>query len=257
MLKKKIHFSCFFACHITLVAGVFIFIYLYSFFLIAQDQNNGKLDSIKATYPHQVRTIIKTNPTAIIVGVMPLITSEYRLLFEFPSAPLQSSQIGFSYLGKSPFIRYVENDTLKKNPNAYFLKMHISGFRLQASYRFFVNKWIQKIGLSAIPVYAPGGFYISPHVSYASAKITYKFANQYNIYFLVTHVNVNLLCGWQFILFENAALDMFTGIGYKQNQWFEHNQNIVRPVPPPEDFEIPGYFSPVKLSVGINFGYCF
>lgn len=220
-------------------------------------QSNGKLDSLKAAYPQQVRTIIKTNPTAMVIGVMPVVTSEYRLLLEFPSAPLQSSQIGFSYLGKSPFIRYIENDTLKKNPNAYFLKMHITGYRFQASYRFFLNKWMHAIGLSSKPVYSPRGFYISPHVSFATAKITYKFANQYDIYFRVTHFNVNLLGGCQFTLFRRIAVDTFAGLGYKKNEWIEHNQNIVRPVNPPKDFDIPGYFSPVKFTIGMNFGYCF
>lgn len=234
--------------------SVLVIISLWSY---GQERTNEKLDSIKAAYPQHIRTIIKTNPTAILIGVMPIVTSEYRLLFEFPSGPFQSSQMGFSYLGKSPFIRYIENDTLKKNPNAYRLKMQISGFRFQASYRFFVNKWMESLGLSSEPLYSPKGFYVSPHISYASAKITYKFANQYDIYYRVNHFNVNMLFGCQFTLFRKFAVDMYTGLGYKQNQWIEHNQNVVKTVQPPKDFDIPGYFSPVKFNIGMNFGLCF
>lgn len=233
---------------------------LISLQLVGQDQkekSNGKLDSIKAVYPQRIRTIVKTNPAALFIGVMPVVTSEYRLLLEFPSAPLQSSQIGFSYLGKSPFIRIIENDTLKKNPNAYYLRMYITGFRFQASYRFFLNKWLHTVGLSYKPVYSPRGFYISPHFSYSTAKITYKFANQYDIYFQVNQFNVNLLGGCQFTMFRKIAVDMFAGIGYKKNEWLEHEQNVTRVVTPPKDLEIPGYFSPVKFTVGMNFGYCF
>ncbi len=233
-------------------------IILFHLSFIGNSQNNGKLDSIKAANPQQIRTIVKSNPTSLVIGVMPLITSEYRLLLEFPSGPMQSSQLGFSYLGKSPFIRFIENDTLKKNPNAYFLRTHISGYRLQGSFKFFVNDWIHALGFSSKPIYSPRGFYISPQVSFATAKITYKFANQYDIFFRVNHFNVNMLAGCQFT-FGKIAVDMFTGIGYKQNQWFEHNQNVVRQITPPEEIleAIPWYFSPLKFSIGINFGYCF
>lgn len=199
----------------------------------------------------------------MLIGVMPIFTSEYRLLIEIPDGPTRSAQIGFSYLGKGLIIRLAENDTLKKNPNAIYLRSVISGFRVQASYRFYFNDWMHAIGLSDEPIYAPRGFYLSPHVSYATAKVTYKFANQYDIYKRANHFNVNLLSGCQFTLFRKFSTDLFVGVGYKQNLWYMRNQNIIKQVPPPEELEdfmknSPlRYSGPLKISLGINFGFCF
>lgn len=240
--------------YFVLTSGVFIFLNLFSYSTLAQNQ---KLDSIKNVIPQKIRTVFKTNPTAILIGVIPGVTSEYRLLVEFPSAPLQSSQLGISYLGKSPFIRFVENMNAKKNPNAIFLRMYISGFRLQGSYRFFINEWMQRLGFFSQTTYSPEGFYFSPHTSYSTVKITYKFANQYDVFYRVNHFNINLLAGWQIVMSGKYTVDIFTGIGYKENVWTEHFQNKVTTVTPPKGFDIPGYFGPVKYNFGVNFGYCF
>jgi hypothetical protein len=237
---------------------IFTLAFVLFFFPAQTQEKNGKekFDSLKAAYPQQIRTVLKTNPGAIFWGAIPLLTSEYRIVGEFVNGTNQSSQFGISFMGKSPYVKLMERDTLI---NPRMEKLLIEGYRLQASYRFFFNKILYELGFTDELLYAPMGIYLSPHLSYATAKITNKFSNQFDRYFRVVHANFSFVGGFQFFLFDFLSFDAFAGLGYKQNLWFEKERNgIVRQIPSPEGFkDLPLYDSPLKINLGFNLGYGF
>ena len=59
-------------------------------------------------YPLEYEGVLKTNPLSVLWGSIPL-TSEYMVVYEFVTAPQQSSQIGLSYITKSPVLKAFED----------------------------------------------------------------------------------------------------------------------------------------------------
>ncbi len=197
-----------------------------------QDEEITPLGERQPAYnPQTVNTIIKTNPFPVLWGPIPY-TAEYRAIIELTSSKNQSDQFGISYLGKSPVIKLLE-DSIEE------LKLLIvRGLRFQASHKFYIMD------------YAPHGFYISPHLSYSKAKFSTKFLNSRDIFISATHLNVNLLAGYQFVP-DFWVFDIFAGLGYKKNTWIQHDpQNTINL--DTSDFGI--YNSPVKLTLGFNVG---
>lgn len=195
--------------------------------------------------PQKITRVIKSNPLAIIWGAIPF-TSEYRLNYEFIASRNQSSQVSYSFLGKSPILSLME-DTLFPIP------VIVRGFRFQASHRFFLNDMMEALGFD--DGYAPNGFYISPHVSYATARFTPKFFNTQDIYLRISHFNVNLLGGFQLIV-DNICFEVFTGLGYKNNSWIaRYSPTVVQNLS--LDDASPYYRGPVKLNLGFNIGIGF
>lgn len=208
-------------------------------------------DSIreKPISPQRVNTVIKTNPLPILWGPVPL-TAEFRIVREITVATNQSMELGFSYLGKSPLFSILENGLNQNNQ----VKMYVSGFRLQMAHKFYINEVLEKMEMSDFD-YAPVGFYIAPHISYSSAKFTYKSLNRYDVYIRGTHFNINLLGGYQTLIDDQLAIDFFAGMGYKKNTWTEHSppNNIV-----PVDMGLGSFYnSNVKLILGFNAGITF
>ncbi len=234
---------------------LFIWFLFFGLAVKGQEKNANTYDSLKAANPQKIQTVFKTNPGAIFWGSIPLLTAEYRVIAETTNGINQSSQVGISYLGKSPYIKLFESDSAI---NPRHEKLLISGFRIQGSYRFFFNRWFENFGLTDGTLYSPCGFYLSPFISYSTAKITNNYFNTQGIFMMVTHYNINLLSGFQFFIFDNFSFDVFTGLGYKSNIWVQHLKNGVTKQVPPDDLkDIPFYNSPLKISLGINLGYGF
>jgi len=227
-----------------------IFIIHYPLFIIhsqAQDEEIAPLGvSQLADNPQAVNTVIKTNPLAILWGSIPF-TAEYRVMIELTSAKNQSDQIGISYLGKSPVLKLFEDSIEDLN------LLIVRGIRFQASHKFYINKLGDLLGLP-FSEYAPHGLYISPHLSYSTAKFSTKFFNSRDVFIKGTHFNINLLFGYQLIR-DFWALDFFAGLGYKKNSWIEHYQQNPAPINTSEFGEF--YNSPVKLNLGFNAGLVF
>lgn len=199
-----------------------------------------------ADNPQAVNTVIKTNPLAILWGSIPL-TAEYRVMIELTSSKNQSDQIGISYLGKSPVLELFEDSI--ENLDLLIVR----GIRFQGAHKFYINRPGGPLGLS-YSEYAPHGFYISPHLSYSSVKFSTKAANSRDVFIKVTHFNANLLFGYQLIP-GFWAFDIFAGLGYKKNNWIEHDQqNSINKNT--SDFG-KYYNSPVKLNLGFNVGVVF
>ncbi len=187
---------------------------------------------------HPQPLILKTNPLAILWGPIPF-TSEYRMVAEITTGRTQSTQVGISIFGTSPLWKAIEKAA--KVPSYYQLK--IRGWRIQASHKFY---------LISRRRYAPFGFYVSPLVSYSNARISLQ--NYKQNYFEFSHFNANILIGVQLGRNTKLTIDIFGGLGYKENTVFYHI-NSYRSVPySTKDFG-DLYNSPVKATFGINFGY--
>lgn len=190
-------------------------------------------------YPLEYTAVLKTNPLFMLWGSIPL-TAEFMALYEFVSAPQQTSQIGLSYISKSPILKAFE-DTI---PDLKLLTA--SGVRLQLSHRLYI--------LSDYD-YAPRGLYISPQISYATVKVSTKHFSSRDVYVRVTQFNANMLMGWQWIYDSDYTLDIFGGLGYKDNIWEGHNAQTTISLDN-DDFG-PYYAGPIKLTIGFHIGIAF
>jgi hypothetical protein len=191
----------------------------------AQDNNNFRYN-------------IKTNPLAALGGpiwilIVP-ITGEYKILFEAKTFEKQSVEIGLGYLGSSILLNLNEITSNDSSIN----DINVSGFRAQAAYKFFITKES-----------APEGFYIGPHISYASAKLKSKENPQDNIEFL--KLNLNVLIGYQLITSGGFTLNIYTGLGFKYRDYSvaSGSEDIF-------DFTYGNNSSP-NVPFGFTFGYSF
>jgi hypothetical protein len=185
-----------------------------------------------------IRFTIKTNPLSAMGGplfvawVVPL-TAEYKVYFEAQTLAKQSVQIGLGYLGSSPLVATIgdlQGDT----------SIVSSGFRGQLWYKFFLTDDD-----------APSGFYVGPHVSYASAKL--KNSEKPDEYFKATKLNIDVILGYQVISKGGFALDIYTGLGLKNKTFntsaFNMNETF-------EDWKLNNKTS-IGVPIGFSFGYAF
>lgn len=187
--------------------------------------------------------VTKTNPFTPLWGNIPF-TAEYRIVQELATAKKQSLEISASYLGKSLILTLLKSfDTTKT-----IEKLTVGGIRFQIAYKLYLS--------SARDRYAPEGFYIAPHLSYSYANISNRFLRNKNEYLQIVHFNTNMLCGYQFIILDDFIVDLFCGIGYKKNNWYEYD-----PVKGLQNFNTDdmGFFynSPVKFILGFNVGVAY
>jgi len=205
----------------------------------------------KRDLPRTRNNVIKTNPLALIMGNIPIYTSEARLVNETTVSLYQSVFFGASYLFKSPLFTALEQDTAI-NPDG--IKHTVSGFRVQAGYKFYINGWMEhkRKNLKGL---APKGLYMGPHISYATCKISTAFYKSKDIYYRISFFNVNLQAGYQLIA-GRFALDAFTGVGYMNNTVVYHDSNKANY---PVDTSNDGYFynSNIKIVLGVNLGLAY
>jgi hypothetical protein len=198
--------------------------------------------------PQKYYSVVKTNPAVILWGPI-FFTSEFRLLNEFSVAPQQGTQIGISYLGKSPLWNFFNQLGNQPSNNNFIVR----GFRFQVTHRFYLNKIMYDHGLSP-KRYAPEGFYVGPLFSYSTAKFTTKYLNQIGVYQRGIQMNLNMVAGFQTIVYNRLTFDMFAGLGYKENSWYITNRTSTTPI----RMDINGaYYSNLKLILGTNIGFAF
>ncbi len=185
---------------------------------------------------------LKTNPFVYFWGAIPL-TAEYRIVGETMVSKNQSSQIAVSYLGKGVILKILEDSV---NGNSKFV---VNGFRIQYTHKFFINQIKNNQTF-----YNPYGLYIGPHISYASAKITSKTGNVYDVYINGIHMNANIFIGYQTLIYNQFPFDVFFGLGIKENKWTENYRN-------PNQHSVVDmgrmgkyYNSNFKISLGFNIG---
>jgi len=170
----------------------------------AQYAQLPKQDSIQPI----TNSIFKINPLAILWGPIPF-TAEYRLVMESLVLPNQSILIGGSYLGKSVFLTMLE---ISDSALQYQSKSLFSGYGVQFEYRFYFH------GKKA----SQWGYYLAPHIAYSRAKLYDDYYGKQGFYYEFRYLNYGLIAGNQKVIF-NSALDLWLGLGYKDNKtyWVE------------------------------------
>jgi len=209
----------------------------------AQNKYPVSVDTIeKFDFPKHTffKDIIKTNLLPAFWGPIPF-SSEYRLITELHTGKKQSIQIGGSYLGKSLLLLLFE-DSLQKQG---IQKIIIRGYRFQCAYKFY---------LSAAD-YTYKRWYLAPYISYSSAKISDRQAQINFDYLQITHFNINILLGYQKIFNDFIVLDVFTGLGYKNNTWDDHKTKTNYSSINIDELGI--YSSNFKFTLGFNIGIAF
>lgn len=183
------------------------------------------------------RFTVKTNPLSALGGpfwiVVVPITGEYKVLFEAAVGKKSSLQFGAGYLGPSLLLNLDE----LSGDEGEISGVKTSGFRLQGMYKYFLSRDLS----------APEGFYVGPHVSFATAEIKNK--DNASDKLGASKVNVNLVAGYQLITKGGFALDIFTGMGFVSRKW---------------DITGTDWYSDeikdrsgVNIPFGVSFGYAF
>lgn len=185
----------------------------------------------------EYRFTIKTNPLAALGGpfwvvVIP-VTGEYKVLFEAAVAEKSSVQLGVSYIGPSILLNLDE----LTGDEGEISGLKTSGFRGQGMFRYFVSRDLP----------APEGFYLGPHVSYATATIKSKDNAEDNI--KASKVNLNAVIGYQLITSGGFTLDIFTGMGFVSRKWDISGSDF--------DNDMFKNRTSVTIPFGFSFGYAF
>ena len=213
-------------------------------------QKEPRQPILKATaqdFPEH-RILAKTNPLATIWGPIPF-TAEYRLMGEFVYSRNLSSQLGFSVLSKSPILTIIE-DSVQTD---YDLPLVVNGFRVQASGKYYLNELLYKLRWGRNMV-APEGYYLGPHVSYSTAKFSDRYWRNYDVYLRISHFNVNLMAGYQFVLDGGIVLDCYVAGGWKKNWWQEKGLSGQVTAVDPEELSA-FYRGNLSLFLGFNIGF--
>ncbi len=209
-------------------------------------------DSLEAAAKQSKLNILKTNPLSILTGpalATFFIAGEAKALGEFQVGKNSSVEIGASYLFKSPLFDEAVDSTT--NPDFFV----VQGYRIQAGYRIYVfNKALHSLGFKSIPS-GITGFYLGPHASFASIKISDRFANQFNNYYLIQLMDFTLDGGLQ-MKADRFIVDLYFGLGYKDNDFLLVTPTGTRAVPQAPELDI-FYNNPVKMRIGFNLGYTF
>lgn len=182
---------------------------------------------------------IKTNPLSALGGpfwlvVVPL-TGEYKVLFEAVVSEKSSVQIGAGYIGPSVLLNL---DDLT-NDEGEVSGIKTSGFRVQGMYKFFISRDLP----------APEGFYLGPHISYATAELKNKANADENL--KGTKININGVFGYQMITSGGFTLDIFTGMGFVSRKWEITGTNWDTDQKAFEDR------ASINVPFGFTFGYAF
>jgi hypothetical protein len=187
-------------------------------------------------------TVVKTNPFVLLWGSM-LFTSEFRYMKEVATAPKQSLQFSFSYLGKSPLV-----DTIIANTGGpYYPVVWIKGFRMQFMYKMYFSRAND----------APLGWYTGPYYSYATAKYSMRNLQLKGTYIQGTQWHTSWVIGRQKLLGDHLAYDVFLGLGYKQNTWERHTLKGISNLDISQFTDGWYYNSNFKVCAGLNLGYIF
>jgi len=180
-----------------------------------------------------MHVVIKTSPLAMIAWQLTL-TGEYRLVGELMTGRIHSFQLGASYLVKREFFDYHE----MSKPANY--EIAGKGFRIQGAYRIYLHN----------DDFWPEGFYLSILGSYAYMRFNYE--DYPNNFQSLRHFNINALFGQQILIADRVSMELFMGIGYKNNCYVSHSEPEYEVL----DFEHidDDLMTPFKTIVGTNIG---
>ena len=188
--------------------------------------------------------VLKTSPTAFMMGGVFPFTSEYRLEAEITTARKQSDQVAFSILGKNIFLKSLEKASGQSSDRIY----KVTGWRVQYAHKFYlVNR----------KHHSPFGFYVAPLLSYANAHVALGLKRYYRkTYFDFRNFNANIILGAQAGSIDHLTIDFYFGAGYKSNKAYFHYMNN-RVIPYDSSKLWDSYSWHFNAVFGIDIGYSF
>ncbi|WP_160328216.1 DUF3575 domain-containing protein [Solirubrum puertoriconensis] len=198
------------------------------------------------------RNIIKIAPLGWIHGQEPF-SVETRLGYERVISQHGSLMGSYSYLGTNYPFTFIGEAALSATIMTAFaaagharvvwtdVKTRTTGHRYQLQYKYYLGQRRQ----------APEGFYVSPHFSYTKAHYTFEAPDfAYKVGSRTVNRNYNVLFGYQAVLGRHLAVELFTGLGYrdKTEKTYDQNDNYTGT----RERE-----TPLKVSSGLNVGWAF
>jgi hypothetical protein len=215
---------------------------LFCLVLISTNLYSQKVNKDSLLNIQPIRFINKINPFTIFWGSI-FRTGEYKFNREVIIDKQHSWEFGFSYLDKNPVIGLFERIL---NPTTSGTRFYVKGFRTQLMTRFYPN-----LGIGKRPGTAPHGIYLAPHFSYSTAFISTSTLFKGGYHYRASNINVNLLCGLQFLVGKRLTVDLYGGIGIKQVSLKYTTPNYSKYIDPEDFFFFPGK---LKLTLGFCFG---
>ena len=221
-------------------------IFLCPFLTLKAQNDSTAIPSIPHLKEVMSYEVIKTNPLAFLMGPS-VITSELGLNYEFSLSKKQSVSIGASLLTKNIFIFLSEkldtSSSRKGNVVQTSQPLKISGYRFQAQYKFI------------LPLYKyPCGVYIGPHASFSTFNFSYRQRGFTKDFYRTVHQNISLLMGYQHILNNKVFIDLYCGLGYKDNYAYYY-KTLTDYKKVDDEFILTGLPIKVKFSMGYYIGF--
>jgi len=232
----------------------FTFVLLLSFicgFAQQQDELQG-FQGFSTPKPMQNAGILKVGVTPVFDGQIAF-TGELRVTYERKIAKRQSITIGASYDFPNFILlaissRYGGRGGGRHGGGGYgggssFNSFSIEGGRITLGYRYYPLKKLE--GLK--------GLYVGPYLSYNAVNIRQKDISAN--YEVVNYADATGIVGYQFIFPRRFTLDLFGGLGYKNN-FVAHYNSYANEVNNQYTVKIQALDN-VKIALQLNFGYAF
>ena len=185
------------------------------------------------------RMVLKTNPSLWFLAPIPS-TGEYRIAMETAIGLKNSVQISAAFVTKSLLtllIEALQPDSVKGQ--TYTIK----GYRFQFAYKFYPFGKYKN---------APEGFFLGPHISYSKAYFHINQTSPKYSDYSATYANIALIWGYQFIVNDKIAIELFQGLGYRDNRLRDEYSGEEEKLNYNPDYTpIPG---DLKIYLGANIG---
>ena len=103
---------------------------------------------------------------------------------------------------------------------------------------------------------APQGLYTGPYYSYSTAKYSTQNLQLKDVYIEGTQWHTSWVIGKQKLLGNHFCYDIYSGIGYKEDQLQSHSLSNVNGINL-RAVQIPGFKTHFKFCMGFNLGWMF
>lgn len=186
---------------------------------------------------------IKTSPISMLQGPI-LLLAEYRLALEAIQNERISYQISAGYLNKSVFFNRAQSSASFNPKNFTF-----PGYRLQGELRYYLFKFhgIQDAQMK----FTPSGYYLAANVSYLNAVLQLK--NQAYPRNVFSNYSANAIIGLQALVQQSFGIDIYAGIGYKENALYNIDYRLNKTKLNLEAAGYSAYYnSNLKITLGLN-----
>ena len=119
--------------------------------------------------------------------------------------------------------------------------MVVYGYKVGVAYKIYLRN-------------AMRGWYMAPVFNWSQAFFTTDFLRNHDAYLMARYVNYGLVVGYQLVDNARMAIDIYTGLGVRNNVMIEHSPGYTQTI---EDFDMYLTKAPIKFYLGMNYGFTF